>query len=435
MRDKNVKNILLLFLCIVFVCDVCVYASPSGEELLTRYYRDNGSDMLNGQANILIKTYHPITAKDLILPGYENGTDSEKEDAEKYFKYLKERYDVKFSADKIDRTYQAMQVYYDGESRRKDIAYLDEASFENLKANPKEFQNQDFAERHYYNDSKMTSISEVGESDKMFPQANISLHKLGIPKIGNYGKTVNDENTCNYMLEQLMSDRYVISTVETNDGIWVTAQSSMDKGSLTRIELLFDPDNEYAVKRYAAYMYGALFEERIFNDYIITSSGVRIPTNIIVRKYAPAVGEDGEQYMSFEEETSVFFADYNIDIPESTFVPSFPPGTTVYDESGPEPLEFVTGNVPSIDEMILVSEELSSTSNLAFNFTDTELSMNNIDLEINHDTPSVTNSVVSQNAKISIFKSYNMLFAIITSLIVFTLAIIYYLKRKHIILD
>lgn len=435
MRAKNFSYISSCF-CLVFVCCVCVYANPNGEELLTQFYRDNGSDLLSGQANILVKTYHPLTAKDFIFPNYDNATAPEKKGADNYFRYLRERYDVRFSPDKPQRPYQAMRVYYDGDKKRKDIAFLDEASYKSLRANPQEFINQDFGERHYQNDDKMTSISEVGESDKMNPQANVSLHKLGIPKISKFGKTRVDEDVSKYMLEQLMSDRYVISTVETKDGVLVAAQSEIGKGFLTRIEVLFDPDNDYVVKRFATYGNGVLFEERIFNDYTQTSSGTRIPTHILIRKFAPAVGKDGKQYMSFEEETTVFFADYNVDLPETTFIPNFPPGTTVYDETVSPPIQFVTADVPFIDEVISISEESSSTSQPASDFVSTELSINSSKSEGNTELLGVSNNVVNQNPKISLFESHGKLLIIVLAcLIGFALAGVFYLKRKHIVFD
>jgi hypothetical protein len=428
-------------LCLVCFSCACLHAHPSGEDLLTHFYRDNGSDLLTGQANVVVKTNHPVANKDTFYPNYANSTALEKQKADNYFRYLRERYDVKFTPDKIDRSYQAMRVYYDGDKKRKDVAYLNEAGYKTLRANPQEFTHQDFAEVHYQNDRKMISISEVGESDKMHPQANISFHTLGIPKLSKFGRARTDEKASAHMLEQLTSDRYVISTAETDDGLLVIAQSQ--EGFLTRMEVLFDPDNDYAVKRCASFGRGVLFEEKIYSDYITTSSGTRIPTNIIIRKFAPAAGENGKPYMSFEEETTVFFADYNVDLPDATFVPNFPPGTTVYDETVSPPVQFVTSDVPFVDEATSVaasgrstSEESSSPSRSTSDPVSAGPSVNDSEREANTGLLGVSNNIVSPNATLSPFERHGtLLIAGLACLVGFAVAGVLYLKRTHAVCD
>ena len=102
-------------------------AGPSAEQLLLNFYTSTGHERLNGTAKLAIETYSPVLEeKQLIPPGYPD------DKKQKALQYYRDYYDVNLGSRGIsEHKYSAQIVYYNGESKRKDIKDLpDKASFE-----------------------------------------------------------------------------------------------------------------------------------------------------------------------------------------------------------------------------------------------------------------------------------------------------------------
>lgn len=347
---------LLLFLLILFSSTDFLYADLA-EQLILRYYRDTSSNLISGQARLVKHVYNPILDKKPFMPA-ENQFEGLDEDGKTeklniYFKYLSELYNVNFKQGTPEHKYSAIEVYYEGENKRKNLANLDETAYQSI-LNKRDGFNDLAFERYFDNGSKMTSINDQEGLNKLDPQVVITPDKLGIPPINRFGRPRLASKFCSIMEEKVKTGFYSVSGQETKDGFLVVAET--DRSKLKKIELLFKKmDDDYVVSRVRQYnFYDNLIDEGLYEDYILTSSKTLLPTKILIRTFMPipVVAENGtvKQLVSYQEEFTVLDADFNVDISDEIFVPVLPYGATVYDTTVSPPLQYLAHKVENADK-------------------------------------------------------------------------------------
>lgn len=337
-----------------------VSGHPPIDQLLIRYYMDNGMNFASGQGEILIETRNPsITKEDFFPPQPPLDPDGNPVDnyQDSLASYYADRYDVNFSQAYPEEKYEAVRLYYSGEKKRKDISRLTPTQYQQVLGDKKAYDTLPF-NRYFDDGAKMYSINDQGEILSINPQVIIEHSDLGIPPIHQYGRSRLSEDQAGTIVKWLLSDKYVLSGVETAEGYLVKATKAEDqRGSLTAVEVLFDPRNNYVVKKATKYYDGFLFSEEVFDNYMQTSSGAQIPTIVISRKYAPSFrGSNAEDtsnasnvLLTFEEKVTVLAADFNVDIPDDVLTPDIPYGATVLDTTVSPPLQYTAGKVIMAD--------------------------------------------------------------------------------------
>jgi hypothetical protein len=324
-------------LLVLAVAPAAVDGSPLPEDLLSEYYGDIGADLLTGEAVVLRHSVQPdISFKKLLPPG----SDLQKDAAatSKYRQYLSDRFDVRTGTGKSEETWEIFKVRYNGARKRLDQAVLTAAQYD--RALVKELSLADIAwSRRFQVGNRMTSIDDQGPM-KNDPQATVTSFHLGGPDFQHFGRSRCTPEQSEFMTKLLRSDQFVITGESTKEGYHVTATS--DKSTITRIEAWFDLQQGNRIKRQRTFYRGVLMEEELFDGSIATPSGDFMPTKVVRRKFAPvpeavvdAKTNDVslKPMLSLEETYSVLSADFNLDIPDSVFVPDIPIGTTVYDRT------------------------------------------------------------------------------------------------------
>lgn len=337
-----------LFLCLLVILSSAdfVYADLA-EQLILRYYRDKDSSLISGHARLLKHVYNPTLDKKQFMPP-ENKLEGldENEKTKKlnqYFKYLSESYNVNFEPGTAEHKYSAIEVYYEEDNKRKNLANLGEAAYQSV-LNKKDGFNDLAFERYFDNGSKMTSINDQDGLNKLDPQVVITPDNLGIPPINRFGKPRLTPEFCSIMEERVKTGFYSVSGQETEDGFLVVAESNRSK--LKKIELLFRKEEDnYVVSHVRQYNhFNNIIDEEQYGNYIMTSSKTLLPTKVLFCTFMPipVVAKDGtiQQLVSYQEEFTVLDADFNIDIPDEIFVPDLPYGATVYDTTVSPPLQY-----------------------------------------------------------------------------------------------
>ena len=333
--------------------------SARSRELFNDYFSNERAGWLNnGQAVLLRSTTRPVYKPEFFNPSLvaqtQPGTVASK-DAPLgiHWKTQKRMLELDYSVNfgnMPEHTYQAAKVYIDGSHKRLDSndTPLTAEAFAKSNGKPPRFPDMPLSEN--YDDGKtITFLMIHGEMDERDPQAVLMGNglNLDVPEIRYFGRPEVKRDQGAQLVA--LFNGYKITGQSTGEGYLVVAES--DQKELRKVELLFDPDHDFAVNRERFFNDRIMTQERCFDDYDQTPSGARFPKSIITRKFCPLPEAKGavqagnaapHELVTFEERITVIQADYNIKFPDGMFTPHFPPGTTVCDNRVSPPIQYKT---------------------------------------------------------------------------------------------
>jgi hypothetical protein len=312
-------------------------SSSRASLMLQQIFSNPGKPRTSGTASLIRTAYTRAMDGQQFLSDSDR-TFEDKSEEKRYLRILQMRTGLDFSLEQDRMTHTFERLYFDGEEKRRDFAFIQSETARSIRENPNLIDDLNFTVYTYNPEKTILRTNIQSPEGAVERYANIVSQKIYFPKFYHFdhGPEVSQVEQFVQLVDK------GLATLERLDVDGKVHLVFDIPGGQFRVERILDPGKNMATLYAATFEDGKLQQETICSDYTQLEDGEWYPLKFVSNKY---VNLKGEKILASSEtyETIAGSVEFNKSIDPSVFSPPLEDETYVIDDRYSPPLEYKIG--------------------------------------------------------------------------------------------